>query len=59
MGNIEFQHVKILIRTGRLKVQGNSKAVENSKSTKCDACDIGKGHHQSNKVNKINNNPTK
>ena len=53
-GHIGFQHVQWLIRTGRLKVQGNSKAV-----AKCAACEFGKGHRQPNKVNTIKNNPMK
>ena len=44
LGNIGFQHVKCLIRTGRLKVQVNSKAVANCERPKCAACDLGKGH---------------
>ena len=57
--NIVFQHVQWLIRTGCLKVQGNSKAVANCERTKCDACEFGKGHCRPSKVNTINKNPTK
>ena len=38
LGHIGFQHVKWLIRTGSLKVQGDSKAVTNYERPKCDAC---------------------
>ena len=56
-GHIGFQHVQWLIRTGRLKVQGNSKAVANCERHKCSACEFGKGHFRPNKVNTIKNNP--
>ena len=39
LGHIGFQHVQWLIRTGRLKAQGNSKAVANCERPKCDASD--------------------
>ena len=55
--NIGFQHVQWLIRTGRLKVQGNSKAVANCERPKCAACEFGKGHRRPNKVNTIKKNP--
>ena len=42
--HICFQHVQWLIRTGRLKVQRNSKAVANCEGTKCAACKFVKGH---------------
>ena len=54
--NIGFQHVQWLIRTGRLKLQENPKAVANCESPKCVACEFGKGHCQSNKVNTIKKN---
>ena len=38
LGHIGFQHVQWLIYTGRLKVQGNSKAVANCERPKCAAC---------------------
>ena len=57
--NIGFQHVQWLIRTGRLKVQGNSKAVANCKRPKCAAYEFGKGHRQPNKINTIKKNPMK
>ena len=59
LGNIGFQHVQWLIRTGHLKVQGNSKAVANCEITKCAACELGRGHCLPNKVNKTKNNPVK
>ena len=59
LGHIGFQHVQWLIRTGHLKVQGNSKVVANCEGPKCAACDFGKGHRRPNKVNTINNNPMK
>ena len=40
-------------------MQGNSKAVFNCESPKCDACEFVNGHHRSNKVNKMKNNNTK
>ena len=40
LGHIGFQHVQWLIRTGRLKVHGNSKAVANCESPKCAACEF-------------------
>ena len=49
----------MLIRTWRLKMQGNSKAVSNFERTKCSTCEFENGHHQSNKVNTIKNNPMK
>ena len=48
-----------LIRTWRLKVQGNSKAVTNCERPKYAACDFGKGHRRSNEVNTIKKNPMK
>ena len=59
LGNIGFQHVQWLTRTGRLKVQRNSKAVDNYERLKCAACESGKGHHRPNKVNTIKKNPMK
>ena len=59
LGNIGFQHVKWLIRTGRLKVQGNPKAVVNCERPKYSACEFGKGHRQPNKINTIKKNPMK
>ena len=41
LGHIGFQHVQWLIRTGRLKVQGNSKALANCERPKCAACEFG------------------
>ena len=40
-------------------MQGNSKAVTNCERTKCDACEFGKGHSRSNKVNIIKKNTIK
>ena len=54
--NIGFQHVQWLICTGRLKLQGNPKAVANCERSKCFDNEFGKGHRQSNKVNTIKNN---
>ena len=48
-----------LISTGRLKVQGNSKAVANCERTKCAACEFEKGHRRPNKVDTIKKNPMK
>ena len=59
LGYIGFQHVQWLIRTGRLKVQGNSKAVVNCERPTCAACEFGKGHCRPNKVNKTKKNPMK
>ena len=59
LGHIGFQHIQWLIRTGLLKAQGNSKALANFETTKCSACDFGKGHLRPNKGNKIKNNPIK
>ena len=59
LGHIGFQHVQWLIRTGRLKVQGNSKSVANCERPKCAACKFGKGQRQPNKVNTIKKNPMK
>ena len=59
LGNIGFQHVQWLIHTGHLKVQGNSKAVANYYTPKCAACEFGKGHCKTNKVNTNNKNPMK
>ena len=41
--NIGLQHVQWLIITGRLKIQGNSKAVENCERHKCASCEFEKG----------------
>ena len=57
--HIGFRHVQWLIRIGRLKVQGNSKAVANCETPKFSFCDFGKGHRRPNKVNTIYNNPMK
>ena len=57
--HIGFQHVKWLIRTGFLKVQGNYKAGDNCESPKCDSYEFGKGHFRSNNVNTTKNNPMK
>ena len=56
LGHIRFQHVQWLIHTGRLKVKGSSKAVANYKRTKCAACEFGKTHCRTNKVNTIKKN---
>ena len=56
LGNIGFQHVQWLIRTGSLKLQVNSKAVANYESPKCAACEFVKVHRRPNKVNTIKNN---
>ena len=50
---------KWLIHTGRLKVEGNSKAVANYESPKFDACDFGKVHCWPNKVNTTKKNHMK
>ena len=59
MVHIGFQHIHWLIRKGRLKVQGNSKAVANCERPKCAACEFGKGHLRPNKINTIKKNPMK
>ena len=41
--HIGFQHVQWLIRTGHLKVQGNSKTVANCEMPNCAACEFGMG----------------
>ena len=53
LGHIWFQHVQLLIFTGRPKVQSNYKAVYNCERPKCAAYEFGKGYCQSNKVNSI------
>ena len=40
-------------------MQGNPKAVSNCERSKCAACEFGKGHCRSNKVNTIKKNPMK
>ena len=40
-------------------MQGNYKAVSNCERPKCSACEFGKGHRLTNKINTINNNPMK
>ena len=59
MGQIGLQHLQWLIRTGRLKVQGNSKAVANYERPKCAACEFVKVHHRHNKVNTTKKNHMK
>ena len=59
LGHIGFQHVKWLICTGSLKVQVNSKAVVNCERTKCSACEFGKFHCRTNKINTIKKNHMK
>ena len=59
LGHIGFQHVQWSIQTGRLKVQGNFKAVAYCKCTKCAACEFGKSHRRPNKLNTIKKNPMK
>ena len=59
LGHIGFQHVQWLIRTGCLKVQGNSKAVANCERPKCALCEFGKGRRRPNKVNTIKKNTIK
>ena len=59
LGHIGFQHIQWLIRTERLKVQGNSKAVANCERPKYSACEFGKGNCIPNKINTINKNPMK
>ena len=59
LGHIGFQHVQWLIRTGRMKVQGNSKVLTKCERPKSDFCEFGKGHRQPNKVNTIKNNNMK
>ena len=53
---IGFQHAQWLIRTGRLKVQENTKLMSNFERSKCSACEFGKVHRQSNKVSTTKNN---
>ena len=59
LGNIGLQHVQWVIRTGRLNMKGNTKAVANCEEPKCAACESGKGHRRPNKVNTTKNNPMK
>ena len=59
LGHIGFQHVKWLICTGHLKVQGNPKEVANFERPKCASCEFGMGHRLPNKVNIIKKNPMK
>ena len=59
LGHIGFQNVQWLILTGRLKAQRNSKAVANCERPKCAACDFGKGHRRTNKMNTTKKNPMK
>ena len=59
LGHIGLQNFQWLIRTGRLKVQGNSKAVANCENPKCAACEFVKVHRLPNKLNTIKKNPIK
>ena len=59
LGHIGFQRVQWLICKGRLKLQVNSKAVDNFERTKFSACGFGKVQRLPNKVNTIKNNPMK
>ena len=57
--HIGLQHVQWFIHTGSLKVQVNSKALDNRESYNCDACEFGNVRCQSNKLNTVNNNTVK
>ena len=59
LGHIGFQYIQWLIRTGRLKVQGNYKAVANCESPKCSDCEFRKGNRRPNKIYTIKKNPMK
>ena len=59
LGNIGIQHVQWLIHTEHLKAQENPKAVPKCERKKCAACEFGKVHRLSNKVNTIKNSPMK
>ena len=54
-----FQHFKWRIRTGRMKLQVNTKSVANFERPNCAACEFGKGSCLPNKVNTIKKNPMK
>ena len=57
--HIGSKNDQLLIHTGRLKVQENTKVVANCERPKCAACEFGKGHRQPNKINTIKKNPMK
>ena len=48
-----------LICTGRLKAQGNPKAVDNCERPRCFACEFGNIHLLTNKAETIKQNPMK
>ena len=59
LGHIGFQHVQSLFRTGRLKLQENSKAMDDGERPKCAACEFVKCHCLPNKVNTVKKNIVK
>ena len=56
LGHIGLQHMKWLICTKFLKVQENSRVVDNCERPVSSSCKFGKGHRQKNKINTINKN---
>ena len=59
MIHIKFQPVQWLILIELLKVQVNTKAVENCKRPKFDTCEFVKGHRQTNKIKTTKKNHMK
>ena len=52
LGHIGFRHIQWLVRSGKIAVQGNAKAVANCAPPKCAACEYGKACRRPAKTSK-------
>ena len=57
--HIGLQHVQLLICTGLMRLQGNSKVEANRERPNCTVCDLVNGHCQPDKINIIRHYPMK
>ena len=54
---IGYQNVQWLIHTGLIKVQVNTRYLDNCEITKFSFCEFGNGHHRPDKINSNKKNP--